>query len=152
MVFLVGWILWGWSDAPSADHSWAAFGAWQIGVTGLVMLLYLDLSYKQFKSEGRLNTPEDLWQAVYEGASQRVRPITMTEITTFIALVPLLWAGGAGADTMRRLAVPMVGGVATGYFAILLVLPVLFYLVRRIEMSIAKTHTNAIETPVVADS
>jgi Cu(I)/Ag(I) efflux system membrane protein CusA/SilA len=56
----------------------------------------------------------------------------MTQLTTLIALLPLMLGGGAGAETMRRLAAPMVGGVASGYLAILLVLPVLFYLVRRI--------------------
>ncbi|MBI1373616.1 MAG: AcrB/AcrD/AcrF family protein [Phycisphaera sp.] len=102
--------------------------------TGLVKLLYLDLAYTNAVKAGRMRNAADLWDAVYEGAVQRVRPITMTEATTFIALVPLLFGTGAGADTMRRLAAPMVGGVATGYFAILLVLPTLFYVARRIGM------------------
>ncbi|MDH3584974.1 MAG: efflux RND transporter permease subunit, partial [Phycisphaerae bacterium] len=102
--------------------------------TGLVMLLYLDLAYARHAAEGRILAPRDLLAAVYEGAVQRVRPITMTEATTFIALLPLLWGEGAGADTMRRLAAPMVGGVATGYFAILLVLPTLYYVARRVGM------------------
>ena len=103
--------------------------------TGLVMLLYLDTSVEQFRQEGRLRSPRDLRDAVTEGAVSRIRPVTMTELTTFIALVPLLWADGAGADTMRRLAAPMVGGVVSGYVAILLVLPILYYLVGRVSLA-----------------
>ncbi len=99
--------------------------------TGLVLLMYLEGSYGRFVAEGRMRNPDDLTEAMRDGAVRRVRPITMTELTTFIGLVPLLWAAGAGADTMRRLAVPMVGGVITGYIGLLLLYPVVFYLVKR---------------------
>ena len=99
--------------------------------TGLVMLLYLDNSYDRFKRDGRMRNAADLWHAVHDGAVQRIRPKTMTVCTTFIGLVPLLWATGAGADTMRRLAAPMVGGLAVSFAMELLVYPVLFYLARR---------------------
>ncbi|MHC4106789.1 MAG: efflux RND transporter permease subunit [Planctomycetota bacterium] len=102
--------------------------------TGLVMLLYLDLSFERFRAEGRMRDTNDLWHAVFDGAVQRIRPKTMTTVTTFVGLLPLLWAAGAGADTMRRLAAPMVGGLVTGYLGILLILPVMFYIAKRIAM------------------
>ena len=99
--------------------------------TGLVMLLYLDNSYERFKSEGRMRDADDLWQAVHDGAVQRIRPKTMTVMTTAIGLLPLLFAHGAGGDTMARLAAPMIGGLATSFAAELLLYPVLFYLAKR---------------------
>ena len=102
--------------------------------TGLVMLLYLDNSFERFRAEGRMRNTDDLWYAVHDGAVQRIRPLTMTVTTTFIALMPLLWASGAGADTMRRLAVPMIGGLATAYLGVLLIFPVLFSTAKRMAM------------------
>jgi Cu(I)/Ag(I) efflux system membrane protein CusA/SilA len=102
--------------------------------TGLIMLLYLDNSFERFKVEGRMRHLDDLWHAVHDGAVKRIRPKTMTVATTFIGLVPLLWATGTGADTMRRLAVPMIGGLATSFIAELLVYPVLFYMAKRWQM------------------
>jgi len=118
---------------------------------GLVLLLYLDLSFNRFQSKGQMRDPNDLWQAVYHGAVKRVRPITMTTLTTFIGLIPLLWASGAGADTMRRLAAPIIGGLATGYVGVLLVFPVVYYLVKRIALyrefqRIAGEHTSVLTT------
>ena len=113
--------------------------------TGLVMLLYLDNSYDRFKKEGRMRNTSDLWHAVHDGAVQRIRPKTMTVCTTFIGLVPLLWATGAGADTMRRLAAPMIGGLGTSFLMELLVYPVLFYLARR--ATLPKHETHAFEQP-----
>ncbi|MFO1051090.1 MAG: efflux RND transporter permease subunit [Planctomycetota bacterium] len=99
--------------------------------TGLVMLLYLERSFERFRDEGRLRNADDLWLAVHDGAVKRIRPKTMTVLTTFVGLVPLLWATGAGADTMRRLAAPMIGGLATSFVLELLIYPVVFYLVKR---------------------
>ncbi len=98
--------------------------------TGLVMLLYLENSFDRFEADGRMNCPADLWLAIQDGAVQRVRPKTMTVMTTMIGLVPLLWASGAGADTMRRLAAPMIGGLATTFILTLLLYPVLFYIAK----------------------
>ena len=100
--------------------------------TGLVMLLYLDNSFERFKREGRMRNRDDLWHAIHDGAVMRIRPKTMTVVTTFIGLLPLLWAAGAGADTMRRLAAPMIGGLATSFLLELLVYPVVFYTVKSI--------------------
>ncbi|MBI1337749.1 MAG: AcrB/AcrD/AcrF family protein [Phycisphaera sp.] len=102
--------------------------------TGLVMLLYLDNSFERFAREGRMKDATDLWHAIHDGAVQRIRPKTMTVMTTFIGLFPLLWATGAGADTMRRLAAPMIGGLATSFIAELLLYPVLFYFAKTLAM------------------
>ncbi len=105
--------------------------------TGLVMLLYLDNSFERFQREGRMRSHADLRAAIHDGAVKRIRPKTMTVVTTFIGLLPLMWADGAGADTMRRLAVPMIGGLTTSFIMELLVYPVLF--------DVAKTFTLADE-------
>ncbi|MCB9917383.1 MAG: efflux RND transporter permease subunit [Planctomycetes bacterium] len=102
--------------------------------TGLVMLLYLDNSFERFRAEGRMRDADDLWFAVHDGAVKRIRPKTMTVMTTFIGLVPLLWATGAGADTMRRLAAPMIGGLATSFVMELLIYPVIFFLAKKFAM------------------
>jgi Cu(I)/Ag(I) efflux system membrane protein CusA/SilA len=102
--------------------------------TGLVMLLYLENSFERFEAEGKMNAPNDLWHAIQEGAVQRIRPKTMTVMTTFIGLVPLLWASGAGADTMRRLAAPMIGGLATAFVLELLLYPVLFFIAKNFAL------------------
>ncbi|MCA8963869.1 MAG: efflux RND transporter permease subunit [Planctomycetes bacterium] len=102
--------------------------------TGLVMLLYLDGSFERFRREGRMRDADDLWYAVHDGAVKRIRPKTMTVATTFIGLVPLLWAAGAGADTMRRLAAPMIGGLATSFVMELLIYPVIFFVAKRFAM------------------
>lgn len=102
--------------------------------TGMVMLLYLDNSYERFKAEGRLRSAQDLWDAIHDGAVMRIRPKTMTVATTFIGLVPLLWAEGTGADTMRRLAAPMIGGLTTSFIMELLIYPVIFFVAKRFEL------------------
>ncbi len=131
---LVGavWFLW-WMDYDLSLAVWVGLIA-LAGLdaeTGAVMLLYLDTSYERFKAEGRLNTRDDLWHAVHDGAVKRIRPKTMTVASTFVGLLPLLWADGAGADTMRRLAVPMIGGLVSSFLLELLIYPVVYYLARR---------------------
>lgn len=108
--------------------------------TGLVMLLYLENSFDRFSRENRMNDRNDLWHAIHDGAVQRIRPKTMTVVTTFIGLVPLLWATGAGADTMRRLAAPMIGGLGTSFIMELLLYPVIFYLVKCASVPKEQTH------------
>lgn len=98
--------------------------------TGMVMLLYLENSYERFSSEGRMRDRADLWEAVHDGAVRRIRPKAMTVASTFIGLVPLLWATGTGADTMRRIAAPMIGGLLVSFLMELVVFPVIFYLAR----------------------
>ena len=98
--------------------------------TGLVMLLYLDNSYERLKADGQMKSHADLLRAVHDGAVQRIRPKTMTVAAAFIGLVPLLWATGTGSDVMRRLAAPMLGGLATSFSMELLIYPVLFHIVK----------------------
>jgi len=94
--------------------------------TGVFMLLYLDIAYEQAKKEGRLRNLGELRAAIMEGAVQRLRPKFMTVTTTFIGLVPIMWAIGAGADTMKRIAAPMVGGILTSFLLELLVYPAVY--------------------------
>lgn len=98
--------------------------------TGMVMLLYLDIAYEKWQKEGRMRNVTDLRDAIYHGAVKRVRPKIMTVATTFIALVPIMWSTGTGADVMKRIAVPMIGGVATSLLMELMVYPAIFYIWR----------------------
>ena len=93
---------------------------------GVLMMLYLDLSYQQHKtSKGQL-TKAELSEAIVDGASQRIRPMLMTSLASFIGLLPILWSTGAGADVMKRIAAPMVGGIASSLFIVLLVFPAVY--------------------------
>ena len=94
--------------------------------TGVFMLLYLDLAYDKARADGRMRSMDDLNRAVMEGAAKRLRPKFMTFATTFIGLVPILWATGTGADVMKRIAAPMVGGLFTSFALELVVYPVIY--------------------------
>lgn len=91
--------------------------------TGVVMLLYLDIAYDRWQSEGRMLTFSHLREAVDHGAVQRIRPKMMTVAATFFSLVPILWATGTASDLMRRTVAPMVDGVFTSFVAALVVFP-----------------------------
>jgi len=99
--------------------------------TGMVMLLYLDNSFDRFKEQGKMASRSDLWHAVHDGAVKRIRPKAMTVSAAMIGLLPLLWSDGTGADTMRRIAAPMIGGLAISFLMELVVYPVVFYLAKR---------------------
>ncbi|MGH7231929.1 MAG: efflux RND transporter permease subunit [Nitrospiraceae bacterium] len=94
--------------------------------TGVVMLLYLDVAYDRAKQEGRMNSLEDLEGAVMEGAVQRIRPKMMTVMAIMMGLLPIMWSTGTGADMMKRIAAPMVGGVITSFILELLIYPPVF--------------------------
>jgi|TARA_B100000749_G_scaffold280077_2_gene274673 Cu(I)/Ag(I) efflux system membrane protein CusA/SilA len=98
--------------------------------TAIYMLLYLDLAYEKEKKAGRMNRFADLKQAIHVGAVKRIRPKMMTVMTTFLALLPILWASSAdsGADVMKRMAAPMVGGIFTSFMLELLVYPAIYAL------------------------
>ena len=81
--------------------------------TGVFMLLFLDLSYDEAKREGRLGTLAELNEAIIHGAVKRVRPKMMTVTAALMGLMPIMWSVGTGADVMKRVAAPMVGGLAT---------------------------------------
>lgn len=98
--------------------------------TGQVMLLYLELSYHDFIAKGKMTDRAALRESIYVGAVQRLRPKLMTVGTAFMGLVPILWSTGAGADTMKRIAVPMIGGLFSSFIMELMVYPVIFYLWR----------------------
>ncbi|MGH7259613.1 MAG: efflux RND transporter permease subunit [Nitrospiraceae bacterium] len=94
--------------------------------TGVVMLVYLDEAYERHLREGRMATVHDLREAVIEGAVQRVRPKMMTVAAIMGGLLPIMWTTGTGADVMKRIAAPMIGGMVSSTFLTLLVIPVLY--------------------------
>jgi Cu(I)/Ag(I) efflux system membrane protein CusA/SilA len=94
--------------------------------TGVVMLLYLDHAFEKAKAAGRMNSLRDLQDAIEDGAVQRIRPKMMTVMAILMGLLPIMWSEGAGADTMKRIAAPMVGGIVTSFVLELLIYPVIF--------------------------
>lgn len=98
--------------------------------TGVVMLLYLDHAYDKFRRDGRMRSLRDLEEAVEEGAVKRIRPKMMTVMAILMGLLPIMWSEGSGADVMKRIAAPMVGGVITSFALELLIYPVIFTLWR----------------------
>ncbi len=94
--------------------------------TGVFMLLYLDLAYHQTQQEGRLRSLRDLQESIMHGAVKRIRPKFMTVATMFLGLVPIMWATGTGADVMKRIAAPMIGGVFTSFLLELMVYPAIY--------------------------
>ena len=102
--------------------------------TGVVMLIYLDDSYRRRRDRGRLETARDVAAAVLEGAVVRLRPVMMTVTAIIAGLAPILWGGGTGADVMKRIAAPMVGGMVTATVLTLIVIPVVYSLWRIWEL------------------
>lgn len=98
--------------------------------TGVVMLVYLDEAYERRVREGRMTTVQDLREAIMEGAVQRVRPKMMTVAAIMGGLLPIMWTTGTGADVMKRIAAPMIGGMVSSTILTLLVIPVLYALWR----------------------
>ena len=94
--------------------------------TGIVMLIYLKHAYEKRKAEGKMNTLTDLNEAIMEGAVMRVRPKMMTVIAIIAGLLPIMWGTGSGADVMKRIAAPMVGGMITSALMELMVLPAIY--------------------------
>jgi Cu(I)/Ag(I) efflux system membrane protein CusA/SilA len=106
--------------------------------TGVVMVVYIDEAFHRSVREGRLRSREDIVAAHAEGTVKRLRPKIMTVTTMAAGLLPLLWAQGAGAEIMRRVAAPMVGGLATSAFLTLEVLPVLYTIWRHRQLKTAQ--------------
>ena len=100
--------------------------------TSVVMLLYLDQAWEKFVTQGRMRSLSDLYEAVKEGAVQRIRPKIMTVCAILFGLLPIMWSPTtqAGADVMKRIAAPMIGGVVTSSLLGLLLYPVLYVLWR----------------------
>jgi Cu(I)/Ag(I) efflux system membrane protein CusA/SilA len=102
--------------------------------TGVVMLLYLTIAHRERAAEGELRSAADLEDAIVEGAARRIRPKLMTVVGMTAGLLPLLWSSGPGADVMKRIAAPMVGGLASSFALELLVYPALFAIWKRREL------------------
>ncbi|OGT09854.1 MAG: cation transporter [Gammaproteobacteria bacterium GWE2_42_36] len=98
--------------------------------TSAVMLAYLDYDYKQQKEKGLINTLADLLQSIHQSALSRIRPMMMAGLANILGLLPIMWATGIGADVMKRLAAPMVGGVFSALLLTLFVIPAIYVIWR----------------------
>ena len=107
--------------------------------TGVVMVVYIDEVFHRRVREGTLNSRADIIDAHAEGTVQRLRPKLMTVLTMAAGLLPLLWADGSGAEIMRRVAAPMIGGLVTSAFLTLEVIPVLYTIWRTAQLRRAQT-------------
>jgi copper/silver efflux system protein len=94
--------------------------------TGVIMLLYLDQAFDKWRKEGRMRTVADLREAITEGAVKRIRPKMMTVMAILFGLLPIMWSHGAGADVMKRIAAPMIGGVISSFLLELMVYPAIY--------------------------
>jgi Cu(I)/Ag(I) efflux system membrane protein CusA/SilA len=94
--------------------------------TGVFMLLYLDLAYEERRLAGHMHTLADLQEAIVHGAVKRIRPKFMTVAVMFVGLAPIMWSTGAGADVMKRIAAPMIGGIFTSFILELVVYPAIY--------------------------
>ena len=102
--------------------------------TGVVMIVYLDEVHDRRQKESRMNSTKDIYDAIIEGAVMRVRPKMMTVTAIIVGLLPIMWSAGAGADVMKRIAAPMVGGMVTSTILTLIVIPVIYEMWRGWQM------------------
>jgi len=114
--------------------------------TGVVMLLYLDIAYDDAIKKGQMLNVKQLREAIYHGAVKRVRPKAMTAAVIIAGLLPIMWSHGSGADVMKRIAVPMIGGVVTSVIMELVVFPAIYYVwrSRRFRASPAGDQLNPV--------
>ena len=112
--------------------------------TGVVMIVYLDEVYERRRREGSLSNERDLYEAIIEGAVQRVRPKMMTVAAIIAGLLPIMWSHGAGADVMKRIAAPMIGGMVTSTILTLAVIPAIYALWRGWEMGKSLSKDNRV--------
>jgi copper/silver efflux system protein len=113
--------------------------------TGVIMLLYLDLAYDEWRQKGLLRNVADLRDAIYHGAVKRLRPKIMTACVIIAGLAPILWSHGTGADVMKRIAAPMIGGVITSTISVLMVYPAIYYLWRSRSLKPADSGTSNVQ-------
>jgi Cu(I)/Ag(I) efflux system membrane protein CusA/SilA len=102
--------------------------------TGIVMLLYLDLAYNKWKADAKIHSLRDIEEAVMEGAVKRIRPKIMTVSVILAGLVPIMFSTGTGADVMKRIAAPMVGGVVTSTILELIIYPAIYVIWKEREL------------------
>jgi Cu(I)/Ag(I) efflux system membrane protein CusA/SilA len=103
--------------------------------TGVFMLLFLDLSYEEARRKGLLRNEPELHEAIVHGAVKRIRPKMMTVMAAAMGLMPIMWSMGTGADMMKRVAAPMVGGLFTSFAMELMVYPAIYLLWRRRQLA-----------------
>jgi copper/silver efflux system protein len=120
--------------------------------TGVVMLLYLTLAHDRHEREGHLRSHDDLREAIVDGAAKRLRPKLMTVATMILGLVPVLWSTGTGADVMKRIAAPMVGGLVTSFLLELLVYPAIFAVWKGRSLAACEDPPEDDEAPPLAGS
>lgn len=106
--------------------------------TGVIMIMFLDEACARRQRENRLQSLTDLCDAVVEGAVLRVRPKIMTASAIFLGLLPIMWSHGTGADVMKRIAAPMIGGMVTATLLTLLVIPALYVMWRKWELGLGR--------------
>jgi Cu(I)/Ag(I) efflux system membrane protein CusA/SilA len=146
---LVGgiWFLWflgyNWSVAVAIGFIALAGVAAE---TGVVMLIYLDHAWRARSADGRTPALRDLYDAVMEGAVERVRPKMMTVTAIMAGLLPILWGHGAGASVMKRIAAPMVGGMISSTVLTLVVIPAVYSLWKERELRPARAHVASKST------
>ncbi|HBP88438.1 MAG TPA: CusA/CzcA family heavy metal efflux RND transporter, partial [Nitrospiraceae bacterium] len=104
--------------------------------TGVIMIIFLDEACARRQRENRLQSINDLREAVLEGAVLRVRPKLMTASAIILGLLPIMWSQGTGADVMKRIAAPMIGGMVTATILTLLVIPALYFIWRRRQLKL----------------
>ena len=102
--------------------------------TGVIMLIYLDQAYDRRWKEGKMNSLHDLYDAIIEGAVERVRPKMMTVTAIMAGLLPIMWGTGTGSEVMQRIAAPMVGGMVTSTVLTLLVIPIIYFMAKSGEI------------------
>ncbi|MFY9345030.1 MAG: efflux RND transporter permease subunit [Planctomycetota bacterium] len=118
--------------------------------TGVFMLLFLDLSYAEAVKKGQMRTFADLTEAVVHGAVKRIRPKLMTVACAFIGLVPIMWSLGTGADMMKRVAAPLMGGLFTSFVLELLVYPAVYAIWKwRFEMKHGTVEPSKLHIPIL---
>ena len=112
--------------------------------TGVIMLLYLDQAFYKWRKEGRMRSMADLREAITEGAVKRIRPKMMTVMAILVGLLPIMWSQGAGADVMKRIAAPMIGGIISSFLLELMVYPAIYEVWRGRELT---TRQNSGDQP-----
>jgi Cu(I)/Ag(I) efflux system membrane protein CusA/SilA len=122
--------------------------------TGVVMLIYLDNAFtatvRERREQQHTLTAEDLHGAIIEGAVERVRPKMMTVSAIMAGLLPILWSTGTGSEVMRRVAVPMVGGMVSSTILTLLVIPAIYAIAKGWQLQRVAGATQAEEKRPVA--
>jgi Cu(I)/Ag(I) efflux system membrane protein CusA/SilA len=112
--------------------------------TGVVMLIYLTHALAEIRArravEGQHLTRNDIYDAIMEGAVERVRPKMMTVVAIMAGLLPIMWSTGTGSEIMQRIAVPMIGGMISSTLLTLIVIPAIFGLVKGFRLAASDQH------------